>query len=138
MRLYLLRYHDIYLWDAVDIDDLPDKVHFLQDRSITVNGLKIFGLGYDHSEFKIPKDANIVITHEPPVMILDKLAGVHWGNASIRNRIFEIKPRLHLFGHAHESYGTIEQEGILFSNAALLNDMNRLVRKPRLLEINEE
>ena len=29
-------------------------------------------------------------------------------------------------------YGIIKQGGIVFSNAALLDDMNRLVRKPRL------
>lgn len=134
-KIFVTGNHDICLWDAVDIEDLPDNVHFLQDRSITVNGFKIFGIGYDHSEMKIPKDADIVVTHEPPIMILDKSAGVHWGNAPLRNRIFEIKPRLHLFGHAHESYGTLRQEGILFSNAALLNEMNRLVREPRILEI---
>ena len=35
-----------------------------------------------------------------------------------------------LFGHAHDGYGINKQDGIVFSNAALLDDMNRLVRKP--------
>ena len=47
----------------------------------------------------------------------------------------EIKPRYHFFGHAHESYGIQKQEGIVFSNASLLDDKNRLVRKPRLIQI---
>ena len=65
-------------------------------------------------------------------MILDKSAGTHWGNAPLRNRILEIKPRYHLFGHAHDGFGIVKQDGIVFSNASLLDDMNRLVRKPRL------
>ena len=31
-----------------------------------------------------------------------------------------------------EADGIVKQDGIVFSNAALLDDMNRLVRKPRL------
>lgn len=76
-----------------------------------------------------------ISNHEPPVMILDESAGVHWGNAPLRNRILQVKPRYHLFGHAHNSYGTIEHDGIVFSNAALLDDMNRLVRKPRIFSL---
>ena len=77
-------------------------------------------------------ETDIVVTHEPPVMILDSSAGTHWGNVPLRNRILDIKPRYHLFGHAHNGYGTIKQDGIVFSNASLLDDMNRMCRKPRL------
>jgi hypothetical protein len=45
----------------------------------------------------------------------------------------EVKPRYHLFGHSHGGYGIVKQDNIVYSNAALLNDMNHLVRKPRLL-----
>jgi Icc-related predicted phosphoesterase len=101
-----------------------------------VDGVMFFGLGYNHSEAIIPKGTDIVITHEPPVMIQDESAGIHWGNAPLRNRIFEIKPRYHLFGHAHDGYGIIKQNGITFSNAALLNDRLQLVRKPRLFNLD--
>jgi Icc-related predicted phosphoesterase len=65
-------------------------------------------------------------------MVLARSAGVHWGNAPLHNRLIEAKPRYRQFGHAHDSYGILKQDGIVFSNAALLDDMNRLVRKPRL------
>lgn len=80
----------------------------------------------------IPDNTDVVITHEPPIMILDQSSGIHWGNAPLRHQILEVKPRYHLFGHAHNGYGILKQDGIVFSNAALLDDMNRLVRKPRL------
>ena len=136
-KIFITGNHDLCLWDAEGIEDLPSNVYFLQDNSIEIDGINFYGLGYNHSENLIPENTDIVITHEPPVMILDKSAGTHWGNASLRNHILEIKPRYHLFGHAHDGYGTVKQEGIVFSNAALLDDMNRLVRKPRLLFYKE-
>ena len=99
---------------------------------VEIDGVQFYGLAYNHQEGLIPDNTDVVITHEPPVMILDNSAGTHWGNALLRNRIMEVKPRYHLFGHAHDGYGILKQDGIIFSNAALLDDMNRLVRKPRL------
>ena len=134
-KIFVTGNHDLCLWDAENIENLPDNVHFLQDRSVTIDGVKFFGLGYNHPEEQIPADANVVVTHEPPIMILDESAGTHWGNVMLRNRILQVKPRYHLFGHAHNSYGTQNQDGIVFSNSALLDDMNRLVRKPRIFII---
>ena len=130
-KIFVTGNHDLCLWDAEGIEDLPKNLYFLQDKGIMIDGLKFFGLSYNHPHELIPDDTDIVITHEPPVMILDKSAGTHWGNATLRERIFEIKPRYHLFGHAHESYGTMKQYGTVFSNAALLDEKNRLVRKPK-------
>lgn len=130
-KIFVTGNHDLCLWDAESIENLPENLYFLQDKGVTIGGLRFFGLAYSHPEDLIPDDTDIVITHEPPVIILDESAGTHWGNATLRNRIFEIKPRYHLFGHAHESYGTMKQDGIVFSNAALLDEKNRLVRKPR-------
>lgn len=131
-KIFVTGNHDLCLWDAENIEDLPENVHFLQDKSVTIDGVKFFGLAYNHLEELIPADADVVVTHEPPVMILNESAGVHWGNVPLRNRILQVKPRYHLFGHAHNSYGTVERNGIVFSNAALLDDMNSLVRKPKI------
>ncbi|MCR5850099.1 MAG: metallophosphatase domain-containing protein [Bacteroidaceae bacterium] len=134
-KIFVTGNHDLCLWDAEVIEDLPNNLHFLQDKSITINGVKFYGLAYNHPEDLIPNDIDIVITHEPPVMILDESAGIHWGNAPLRNRIFEVKPSYHLFGHAHDDYGFIKQDGIVFSNAALLNDRLQITRKPRLFNL---
>ena len=134
-KIFVMGNHDLCLWDAEGIEDLPDNLYFLQDKSVNIDGKKFFGLAYNHSEKLIPEDADIVITHEPPDMILDESSGTHWGNAPLRNRIFETKPRYHLFGHAHNSYGTIKQDGIVFSNAALLDDRLQMTRKPKVFEL---
>lgn len=65
-------------------------------------------------------------------MILDKSSGVHWGNIQILNRVQEIKPKYHLFGHAHESYGIKKIGSTIYSNAALMNDKLELMNEPRL------
>ena len=84
------------------------------------------GLGYNHSEQLIPADVNVLITHEPLTMILDKSSGTHWGNIRIRNKVLDVKPQYHLFGHAHESFGVEEHNGIIFSNGAVVDDECRL------------
>ena len=66
-------------------------------------------MAYNQPEALIHDYTDIVVTHEPPVMILDESNGVNWGNAPLRNRVQEIKPRYHLFGHAHDAYGTEKQ-----------------------------
>ena len=127
--------HDLCLWDAEGIEDLPTNVHFLQDSGEAIDGVKFFGLAYNHYADLIPNETGIVVTHEPPEMILDEEVGTHCGNVSIRSRILAVKPRYHLFGHAHASYGTVKQDGVVFSNGSLLDGRNQLTHKPRLVLI---
>ena len=120
-KVFVIGNHDICLWDANDIEDLPDNVHFLQDKECVIDGVKFYGLAFNHAEDLIPNGVDVIITHEPPVMILDESDGTHWGNAPLRTRVFQVKPQLHLFGHAHKANGIIKMDGIVFSNAAMQN-----------------
>lgn len=134
-KVFVTGNHDLCLWDAIDIEDLPDNLHFLQDRGCEIEGLRFFGLGYNHSDLLIPGDIDVLITHEPPFMILDESQGKHWGNILLRKRVLEIQARIHLFGHAHEAHGTEIQHGVVFSNAAVLDDHYQLRYSPVLLDI---
>ncbi|MBQ8969094.1 MAG: metallophosphatase domain-containing protein [Bacteroidaceae bacterium] len=133
-KIFVTGNHDLCLWDAEQIEDLPDNVFFLQDRGVEIEGVNFFGIAYNHKEDAIPEGADVVVTHEPPTMILDQTMGIHWGNAMLRNRIFQIKPRYHLFGHAHDAFGVLEQDGIFFSNGAVLDDMYRMNHRPNVFE----
>jgi Icc-related predicted phosphoesterase len=136
-KIFVTGNHDLCLWDAEDIEDLPENVHFLQDRSCEIDGIRFFGLAYNHPESLIPDEVDVLITHEPPIMILDETVGIHWGNSPLRNRVFEVKPKYHLFGHAHEAYGEETIDGITFSNGSSLNDnYYEACHKPRIIEIN--
>ena len=136
-KLFVTGNHDLCLWDAQNIGDLPDNVYFLQDRGVTIEVVKFFGIAYDHSESLIPEGTDVVITHEPPITILDESAGRNWGNIPLLNRIKEVKPRYHLFGHVHDGYGITKQNGIIFSNASLLDDQCRLCHSPKLFVFKE-
>lgn len=130
-KIFVTGNHDLCLWDATGIENLPKNVHFLQDRECEIEGIKFFGLAYNHSEQLISSEVDVLVSHEPPLMILDESNHIHWGNAPLRNRVFEVKPRFHFFGHAHEAYGTEKLQGIVFSNAALLDNLNQLKYKPK-------
>ncbi len=134
-KLFITGNHDVCLWDAEGIEDLPDNVHFLQDRGAVIDGISFFGLGFNHDEKLIPTGTDIVITHEPPLHILDVSNNINWGNLGIKERIAEVAPKYHLFGHAHEAYGISKQNGIVYSNAALANNVGKLKYGPRVFEI---
>lgn len=125
-KIFVTGNHDICLWDATTIEDLPENVYFLQDSECEIEGIKFFGLAYNHSEQLIPSDVDVLVSHEPPLMILDKDNNIHWGNAPLKSRVFEVKPRYHFFGHVHGVYGTEKHDGIVFSNAALFDDSYKL------------
>lgn len=131
-KVFVVGNHDLCLWEAEDIEDLPENVHFLQDRGCEIDGVRFFGLAYNHLEVLIPDGVDVLVTHEPPMMILDESSGSHWGNTLLRSRVFKTKPKYHLFGHAHDAFGVEKHEGIVFSNGTLLNDNYDIRNKPKV------
>jgi predicted phosphohydrolase len=71
----------------------------------------------------IPTDTDVLITHGPPLGIGDLTHGkVNAGCRDLLERVREVKPRLHLFGHIHEGRGVFESPeapGTLFVNASV-------------------
>ena len=47
-KIFVTGNHDLCLWDAENIEGLPDNVYFLQDRGITIDGVRFFGIAYNH------------------------------------------------------------------------------------------
>lgn len=136
-KIFVTGNHDICLWDAENIEDLPADVHFLQDSSCEIEHIKFFGLAYNHDERLIPNDVDVLVTHEPPIMILDNSGNTHWGKALLRNTVYQIKPHYHLFGHAHENQGIAKDSGIVFANGAILDDNYNMRNKYNLLVIDK-
>ncbi len=68
---------------------------------------------------KIPVGVDVLITHGPPEGILDRTnRGESAGCRDLFNRVFEVKPRLHVFGHIHEAAGRSDIDDIIFVNAS--------------------
>jgi len=132
---------------------IPNNVTYLKDSGTTIKGLKIWGSPITPWFFNwafnrlrgdpirrhwdlIPTDTDILITHGPIFRTLDTNAeGQHVGCKDLFIRVNEIKPKVHIFGHIHKSYGTIDKGGTKFINACNLNESYQLTNKPILFEL---
>jgi Icc-related predicted phosphoesterase len=123
------------------------RVHFIGDgETVVIDGIKIHGsactpwfhswawnrLSWELKEewAKIPDDTDILITHGPAYGILDTVnfadgtpKSEHLGCQHLMDRIREIKPDLHIFGHIHSSHGIKHHEGVSFYNASCCDEM---------------
>ncbi len=65
---------------------------------------------------------HILVSHHPPLGILDKGFYGRGGLARLRQLVEEKKPILHLFGHIHEARGVEEYGGTVFVNPGPLRE----------------
>lgn len=132
---------------------LTNVNYYIQHESIVVNELKIFGSAY--TPFfggwgynvepgpkmvelwdQIPADTELLLTHGPPYGILDETYdNRHVGCVELLDRVLKIKPKYHIFGHIHHSYGIKDFNGTTFVNASICNEQYRPVNKPIVIEI---
>lgn len=122
------------------------NIKLLMNNEITIEGYKfygahftcsvkngVYGTTYDvrESAWKgIPEDTDILITHMPPHGILDtNQEGEHIGCDMLTQKVKEIKPMYHLFGHVHEHSYENENDGdTIFINCAMKNRQYLLIR----------
>lgn len=87
----------------------------------------------------IPDDIDILVTHGPPAGILDTiLIGEGRGCEMLIERIKQIKPKLHVFGHIHEAAGHEEIDGTHYVNASVVNIRLQLSHKPVIFEVDAD
>ena len=132
---------------------LPKSIVYLKDSFTTINGLKIWGSPITPWFFNwafnrhrgdpikrhwdlIPIDTDILLTHGPIFRTLDTNSkGQHVGCKDLFNTVHEIKPKVHICGHIHESYGTVDKSNIKFINACILNEKYELTNSPIVFEL---
>lgn len=150
-KIFIGGNHDFYLEKAkaLEIEGLiPKNITYLNDTGITIDGINIWGSPitpwffnwafnrHRGDEIKIhwdliPPDTNILITHGPVLGIHDTVINSqHVGCRDLLEKVKELKPKVHVCGHIHESYGVTQKFGIKFINACVLNDSYELVNKP--------
>jgi Icc-related predicted phosphoesterase len=130
---------------------------YLQDSGVEIEGLKFWGSpiqpwfldwafnrrrGNDiEAHWKlIPDDTDVLITHGPPMSILDKVGTddhYHWlGCWDLHRHVtVRIKPKLHVFGHIHSGYGKEVRDGTIFVNASQVDEMYTLENEPIVVEV---
>jgi Icc-related predicted phosphoesterase len=93
----------------------------------------------------IPEDTDVLVSHGPPYMMLDKvdhyspknIRGLHVGCPALAKRVDVIKPLLHVFGHIHNSYGKVVTDQTTFVNASICNENYKPLNKPWVIEIEK-
>ena len=138
---------------------LSSGAKYLNDSGVEIEGIKIWGspiqpsfndwaFNRDRGEDikkhwdKIPSDTDVLITHGPPMGILDKTArGEAVGCRDLFNKVKKINPRVHAFGHIHEAYGMIKKslarkrKQTVFINASNVNLNYNLVNPPIVIDL---
>lgn len=150
-KVFIAGNHDFFFEQAdpqVIARMIPGGVTYLNDSGCEVEGFKLWGspitpwfhdwaFNRDRgAEIKahwdgIPGDTDILVTHGPPFGILDETVySKRVGCEELLLKVYQVKPRLHLFGHIHEDYGQYTKGETVFINASVLDDRYELVHGP--------
>ena len=147
-------------------DFLSNGIIYLENEHIIIEGIKIFGSPYTPQfgqwsfmkarhkldalwQNAIDDDADIIVVHGPPKGCLDlsydRSGNLGFcGDKSLLNRVFQVKPKLMLFGHIHNcediiNAGTLQRSYLqtIFSNGSVVtdNEFGRLSSNGNIFEI---
>jgi Icc-related predicted phosphoesterase len=112
------------------------QARYLQDERIEIDGLTFWGSPWQpvflNMAFNVPRgdalaekwasmpdDTDVLITHGPPAGVLDETSrGETVGDEALWERVRQVQPDLHVFGHVHESTGRRTVGKTTFINAA--------------------
>jgi len=141
-KVFIAGNHD-YCLDAKPQEEiqklLGPNTYYLLDSSVQLLGLNIYGSPWTTSTqmafsapeaflkqkfANIPKDTHILVTHIPPLAVMDLASKGsdsdpqacntcgkshpgyrHWGSPSLRTRVEELGVPVHMFGHVHDENG---------------------------------
>lgn len=137
------------------LDIIPDNVIYLENNSVEIEGVKIWGSPMTPWFFnwafnlvetelqtfwkQIPLDIDIIVTHGPAYGFGDKVKrdGKMVGCKHLLETIKNIEPKAHICGHIHEGYGEyLSRDGkTLMLNSSILDENYQLVNKPIVFNI---
>lgn len=154
-KIFIAGNHDFYLETLAknNVKTEFQNLIYLNDSGCEINGLKFWGSPIQPDFFNwafnrkrgneikkhwdlIPTDTDVLITHGPPHKILDLTTiGTYAGCEELKSKVLEIQPKLHVFGHIHEGYGTTTIDKTLYVNASLLNEKYQNAHIPIIIEL---
>lgn len=134
---------------------IPENIIYLEDNGVEIEGIKFWGSPQTPffndwafnkqrgSEIKkywdmIDPDTDVLVTHGPPFMILDYIPfnNDYVGCNDLAYRVEQIEPAVHIFGHIHDSHGSVYRHGTSFYNASILNDSYYPSHPAHIIELN--
>jgi Icc-related predicted phosphoesterase len=102
----------------------------------------------------IPRGLDILVTHGPPYGILDQSipgglpkyavasgqqhfeGSEHIGCPELLAAVERVRPRVHVFGHIHGSYGTRRIKDTVFYNASICNENYEPRNRPWVIDLS--
>jgi len=139
--------HDHLLASAPDLGrELLHDATYLQDESITIEGIKFYGSPWQalfntracdafalprgktirEKWDLIPQDTDILITHSPPAGVMDEDGGVSHGCTDLLETVQRIAPAFHIFGHIHNHNGMQRIGQTTYINCNVKDKNNRV------------
>lgn len=163
-KIFIAGNHDFLFQDQPHLAKTimqENGIIYLQDEAVTLHNPEIekpitlygtphtpffFDWAFNEYEEKlkdiygmIPENLDILLTHGPAYGILDEVCQdfkQKWlGSVALRNRIYEAKPRFHVFGHIHEGYGQKFLGETTFINATVCDKHYRPINAPIAIEV---
>ncbi|TYZ63064.1 hypothetical protein PybrP1_006880 [[Pythium] brassicae (nom. inval.)] len=129
---------------------------YVENRSVVVDGVKIFGSpmtppipgrvmafnvprGFAAQQHwaKVPTDVDVLLTHGPPHGVLDKVfTGAHVGDETLLKEVLSrCRPQFHVFGHIHEAYGATRVGRTVFINCATSTLLGSPTHPPAVFDV---
>jgi len=155
-RIVIAGNHDFLFEDQnAAARSLLTNATYLEDSATEVRGLKFWGSPWQpwfhdwafnlprgpalaEKWRQIPEGVDVLVTHGPPSGILDETAsGEHVGCEELRRRLDGMRtpPRLHVFGHIHESHGILRTPRTIFVNASICDVGYRPVQNAIVVDL---
>lgn len=140
---------------ALILKEYPN-ITYLQDSSVEIEGIKIYGSPWQPEFFQwafnlqrgaeiqekwdlIPSDTDILITHGPAYGRGDFVPGSRGGHVGCEDLldtiVTKVNPKVHIAGHIHCGYGESLVGNTHFINAATLNEQYMVTNKPIIFEL---
>lgn len=135
---------------------LPDNIIYLENEAIEIEGIRFWGSPITPFFFnwafnrhrgpkiqrywnKIPEDVDVLITHGPPKGFGDvTVRGDVVGCEDLLDRVLEVKPKYHIYGHIHEGYGIYPTKHTTFVNASNMDEKYQMVNKAVVLNVEQQ
>ncbi|KAL0477684.1 Tecrl [Acrasis kona] len=134
------------------------EIHVLYDQSVEIFGITFYGSRFKSrynigcytssakQEFNdIPHNTDVLITHQPPDNVGGLNVSLHngksVGNINMMERVLQVKPLVHVFGHNHNfntpSFDQVEGCDTTFINCAIVvgKMSNGILRSPILFDL---
>jgi Icc-related predicted phosphoesterase len=139
-------------WETVR-KTLPPNIIPLINQTITYKGVKFSGSPncvyfpyfintFDEKTLQsiyslIQDNTDVLITHSPPYGIGDTVKGdnYHLGSTSLMERVRQVKPKVHIFGHIHTGKKFTQLNGTKFYNTSVVDENYEVVYKPTIIHI---